>query len=128
MKNPLSIPDRTLQLHIKPCILKDVHYGPLAENIKRSVGYEYEFLLRERVQGLAVPFLDEEGLRARGYDKTPDIKLEVPIAVDGHIVNWIESKASFGDRTSHEKYMEDQFWSYQNRSVLPTIIKPVGYQ
>lgn len=119
----------------------------------RSVGHEYEFLLREKVEELKVPFLgmcppclcltfsiesevvsdrgyccscpilghlssphiDEDGLRARGYDKTPDIKLEVPIAVGGYIVNWIESKASFGDRKSHEKYLKDQFWSYQNR-------------
>ena len=43
------------------------------------------------------------------------MKLEVPIAVDGYIVNWIESKASFGDETSHNKYLEEQFWSYTNR-------------
>ena len=54
-------------------------------------------------------------MRERGYDKTPDFKLEIPFAAGRHIVNWIESKGSFGDNQNHSRYLEDQFWSYQNR-------------
>ena len=60
---------------------------------------------------------DEHSLRGRGYDKTPDFKLEIPIAINDYVINWIESKASFGDDHTHSQYLEDQFWSYQNRLV-----------
>ncbi|KAI4905475.1 hypothetical protein NFI96_028108, partial [Prochilodus magdalenae] len=79
-----------------------------------AIGQEHEEILREKLRERNLSFLDENHLRAKGYDKTPDIILEVPIAVEGHIVHWIESKASFGDEQSHRTYLNEQFWSYWN--------------
>lgn len=66
---------------------------------------------------LGLAFRDEEHLRKNGYDKTPDCKLEVPVAIDGFVINWIESKALFGDEDAHKDYMKNQYLSYWNRLV-----------
>lgn len=44
-----------------------------------SVGHEYEFHLRRELDRLNIGYYSEDELRSRGYDKTPDIKLHVPI-------------------------------------------------
>lgn len=127
MKEPSLIDDPKLAVEIHQCILGDDHYGPLCDSIKHSIGHEYEFKLNNTLDRLGLAYIGEDQMRAKGYDKTPDVKLEVPIAVDGHVVNWIESKASFGDEQSHKTYLKDQFWSYWNRFGPGMVIYWFGF-
>lgn len=127
LKEPSLIPDMQLAKHVEQCTINDCCYGPLVDCIKHAIGQEHEEILREKLRERNLSFLDENHLRAKGYDKTPDIILEVPIAVEGHIVHWIESKASFGDEQSHRTYLNEQFWSYWNRFGPGLVIYWYGF-
>jgi len=126
-KNHAQIQDRDLAHEIFLAKIKDNGYGPVAEAIKQSIGEEHEQKIKDELTALKIPFSDEHILRRGGYDKTPDVKLEVPVAVNGRVINWIESKALFGDRESHEGYLKDQFWSYWNRFGPGLVIYWFGY-
>ncbi|KAI9528807.1 CDAN1-interacting nuclease 1 [Dissostichus eleginoides] len=127
LKEPSLIPDQILANNIYQCTINDCCYGPLVDCIKHAIGQEHEVLLCEKLKERNLSFLDENQLRVMGYDKTPDIILEVPIAVEGHIVHWIESKASFGDDHSHRTYLNEQFWSYWNRFGPGLVIYWYGF-
>jgi hypothetical protein len=71
--------------------------------------------LEESLAAEGIPFVTEKDLRADRHARTPDIKLEVPIAVKGRIVNWIDSKASFSDPLVHVEKGVEQFQGYVNR-------------
>nr|CAG4641883.1 EOG090X0A0V [Eurycercus lamellatus] len=127
LKNTSLIDDRDLAFETYLCLLEDDEYGPIADATKQSIGYEYEIKLRLDLDQCNIAFLHEEHLRFKGYDKTPDIKLEIPVAVDGQVINWIESKALFGDEESHRGYLKDQLYSYWNRFGPGLVIYWFGY-
>ncbi|XP_012679662.1 CDAN1-interacting nuclease 1 [Clupea harengus] len=127
LREPSLIQDLPLANHVAQCTINDCCYGPLVDCIKHAIGQEHEVLLMDKLMEKNLSFLDENQLRVKGYDKTPDIILEVPIAVEGHVVHWIESKASFGDDHSHRTYLNEQFWSYWNRFGPGMVIYWYGF-
>ncbi|XP_044292806.1 CDAN1-interacting nuclease 1 isoform X2 [Varanus komodoensis] len=127
LRDPSQIPDGVLANQVYQCTVNDYCYGPLVDCIKHAIGHEHEVLLKEMLLEKNISFLAEDQLRAKGYDKTPDFILEVPVAVEGHIIHWIESKASFGDECSHQAYLHDQFWSYWNRFGPGLVIYWYGF-
>jgi len=123
--NPVS--KTRLCADVYRCIDNDPVSSPNVEMIRRVTGLEYEMLLREHLQSLGIVYQSEDDLRAAGFSKTPDVKLVAPIGVCGRMVNWIDSKASFGDEHSHKMQASDQFQSYVNRYGPGMVIYWFGF-
>ncbi|XP_017757540.1 PREDICTED: uncharacterized protein C15orf41 homolog [Eufriesea mexicana] len=126
-KDTTLIQDKDLAYEVYLCILYDNVYGSISVAIGFSVGQEYELKVQNYLTERNLAFRNEEHLRSRGYDKTPDFKLEVPIAVNGCVINWIESKARFGNKEIHQKYIKEQFLSYWNRFGPGLVIYWFGF-
>jgi hypothetical protein len=77
------------------------------------------------LSALGIAFESEKELQQRGYAKTPDVHLPVPIGVhvtDPHtgqtavkIIHWIDSKAMYGDAETHHSHNRPQMEAYVNR-------------
>ncbi|PRW59002.1 NAD(P)-binding [Chlorella sorokiniana] len=116
-----------LQRDVEACVLCDRVYSPASDAMRHSAGHEYEEKLNAALQAAGVAFWTEDQLRSKGYHKTPDARLQVPIAVQGRIVNWIDSKATFGDDKLHRQQTADQYERYVNRFGPGLVIYWHGY-
>ena len=127
LKNTNLIKDNVFKLQVQYCLENDSEFGPNIDVIKKSIGDEYELILKDKLTFMNISFKDENVLRDQGYDKTPDLLLTVPIAIGNHVINWIESKASFGDEYTHRQYLREQYWSYWNRFGSGLVIYWFGF-
>lgn len=127
LRNLEVIEDKVLREQVQYCLDNDDQFGPSIDLIKKSIGEEYELILKDKLTLMNVPFKDENILRDQGYDKTPDLLLTVPIAIGDNVINWIESKASFGDEHTHKQYLREQYWSYSNRFGPGLVIYWFGF-
>ncbi|XP_011198203.2 CDAN1-interacting nuclease 1 [Bactrocera dorsalis] len=127
LKYPHLIDDPKLAANVIQCMCSDSQDGPLVDLRRRILGEEYEFKLKEMATAANMHYYDENDLRRLGYDKTPDIKMIVPFLYKGEVVNWIESKANFGDVKTHKWYIQQQLYSYSNRFGAGIVIYWFGY-
>ncbi|ETL82470.1 hypothetical protein L917_17359 [Phytophthora nicotianae] len=118
---------------IRECISKDEIGSPLADRIRHNMGVEYEYLLLETLRNRQLVFESEDMLREKGLSKTPDVRLLLPIGVKSsktgklRVVNWIDSKAMFGDRHTHETENASQLQGYVNRYGPGMVIYWFGH-
>uniref|UniRef100_A0A336M0L5 CDAN1-interacting nuclease 1 n=1 Tax=Culicoides sonorensis TaxID=179676 RepID=A0A336M0L5_CULSO len=121
------VPDPMLALNVGHCVFNDNQEGAIADGARRCIGEEYEIRLKDYARKAGMVFYDEGDLRREGYDKTPDLKMAVPFLYKGKVVNWIESKALFGDHDAHKRYLNEQLISYVNRFGPGIVIYWFGY-
>jgi hypothetical protein len=91
----------------------DLVYSPEANEIQRQRGIWGESLLHEWLDSQDITYRTEEQLRGV-YDKTPDALLSEPMSYCGKKINWVESKASFGDSTEFRFNCKKQLIPYTN--------------
>jgi hypothetical protein len=135
LKEALKHGDERLLREIRHCEEEDSDYSPPMDRIRHTSGLEYEFKLQRELSALGVLFEAEDDLRNRGFHKTPDILLPIPIGFifpdqseqKPRIIRWIDSKAMFGDVHTHVNDNKDQIQGYVNRYGPGMVIYWFGF-
>jgi hypothetical protein len=128
VKDTHLLKNSRLAAEILECVALDDDNGPSIDLIRNLIGYEYEAKLKRILDKHGLVYFEEIEMREKGYDKTPDFKLELPIYLsNGMCINWIDSKATFGDEQTHAENYESQFKFYLNRFGSGLVIYWFGY-
>ena len=86
-------------------------YSPWANELQFKRGTWGENQLHEWLDINDISYRTEKDLRGE-FPKTPDCLLDKPLRFNGWTLNWIESKASFGDFVEFNRNVRCQLNSY----------------
>ncbi len=111
VRNPGDIQDERLKKEILDVYLADFVYSPWANKQQHERGEWGEELLTDWLDKHDISYKTEEDLRG-DYPKTPDCLFDEPVKINGWEINWIESKASFGDSVEIRKNIKGQLDPY----------------
>jgi len=121
--NPSLISNKILRADVIKCCADDQLCSCEIELLKNCVGREYEEILYRKLRDHNICFETENEMRLKGKSKTPDALLLIPMLVknerdEEYIINWIDSKAMFGETDLYTSEHLPQLRSYCNRCVL----------
>jgi hypothetical protein len=111
LDNPGEIEDEDLRRVVWKSVFTDYIYSPLAVRHQFARGKLGELILNSWLERRNISFKTEKEMRKESI-KTPDFYFSDPIEIEGVEVNWIESKALFGDPRTHWIYWRKQYSKY----------------
>ena len=109
--HPESAPDDRLKQEVRALLDADPIYSPQGMELQRERGRRGETRLYDWLGRHGITFRTEKDLRGK-YSKTPDALLDRPIIFFGQKLQWIESKANFGDDVELRKNLKRQLAPY----------------
>ncbi len=126
LKDPSNINDLRLRSEVVAALKEDEIYSPSAHRIQFARGKLGESIISNWLIERRIAFKPEAASRGTGI-KTPDFVIEDTMTIDDRSVNWIESKASFGDEELHKYYIKKQYSSCLNMFGEGMIIYWYGF-
>lgn len=110
LKGHDNVPDERINRELKEAVKEDFLYSPWAHELQRRRAEAGERILEEWLLSMNADFIREKD--AGNNRITPDFLLKEKLSIDGRRISWVESKASFGDRVEHIRYMKKQLTPY----------------
>ena len=96
-RHPHEIKDPRIRKEIIEVLEEEMVYSPEAAEIQRRNGRNAEKKIGEWLNDQGAQYITEKEVRSL-HQKTPDFLIEKKFSMDGNIIHWVESKASFGDK------------------------------
>lgn len=126
VREPKNIKDNRLRREILEVVAEDILYSPEGNEVQRKRGVWGEEMLCDWLDANNLKYRTEKELRD-DYPKTPDALLDEPLKWNGMEIKWIESKASFGDKTELKKNARKQLKPYVDLFGHGIVVYWFGY-
>ncbi len=126
IKDPEQCKDPRIKREMKKINKTDLIYSPAGMELQDKRGLWGESRLQEWLDLHKLKYKIEAELRGK-HPKTPDVLLDKPIELNGVVIKWIESKASFGDEIELRRNVRRQLKPYTELFGNGAVVYWFGY-
>ena len=124
--HPESAADERVRREVEALVAADPIYSPRGMELQRERGRRGEERLYSWLERHGLTYRTEKDLRGK-FAKTPDALLDRPIVFFGQKLQWIESKANFGDDVELRKNLRRQLAPYTELFGEGAVVYWYGY-
>lgn len=112
IERPERIENWRIRHELKDALKEDLTYSPEGTREQEKRGKDAEQKIKDWLDKKRIAHITEHETEKGEGKKTPDFHLKKPLAFQGMEIHWLESKASFGDRSQFTRDYRKQLSHY----------------